>query len=73
MAFPHFVVCMFVFNVKEAADLPFDVDNGCNENNPLMVDDEIDEPIVGADDNDAGLDNEAGTRDNSSDDEVIYD
>lgn len=77
MGFTHFRVCMFVFDVKETADLPFHGEHGCCENDPLVLDDDVDEPslvvdgVVGVVDDAAGVDDALTTEDTVSDDKVI--
>lgn len=41
--FRYFRVCMFVYDVKQAADLPFDGEPGSNADLPLVVPDDGEE------------------------------
>lgn len=36
---------MFVFDVKEAADMAFEGEQGDNEEDPLVIEDEVEEPV----------------------------
>lgn len=56
MGFPYFLVCMFVFEVKEAADLPFQGDHGDNEEDPLVIEDDGEVPPQLANDADDPID-----------------